>query len=237
MKALTNFLAAVAKASVRQGRVSVSVLENPASAFRIESEEFVNGLLGSFQVVAAQGFGVELGAQSLEGIRSHVLSVDSLAVLHQEDTLLGFASSKFFKEEGVFYLHGIVVSPLSKGQGGGALLLQTVLEQTNFPMIALTTQNPVMFCLLRRFCREVYPSPLQPLVPQELSWIGNRLVVGRSGRFSETTFVIKELYKRCLYNAIPRSRDEAVNRWFDKTLAVKKGVSRNGFLFVGEKAK
>ena len=175
--------------------------------------------------------------QSLEGIRSHVLSVDSLAVLHQEDILLGFASSKFFKEEGVFYLHGIVVSPLFKGQGGGALLLQTVLEQTNFPMIALTTQNPVMFCLLRRFCRRIYPSPAQPLVPQGLLSVGSRLVVGRSGHLNEATFVIDGLYKRCLYSTLPRSRDDAVNKWFDEALAVKEGVSRNGFLFVGEKAK
>lgn len=179
-------------------------------------------------------FGSELDEKSSDGLRDHVKNVDRVALLAQENNLLGFASVKLFPEFELMYLHGVAISNSFKGRGGALALIQYLLKVTELPFIAFTTQNPVMFCLLQNMSQEVYPSLEKRQVPENLQGVGKILVNGRGGKFDPKTFVIENLYHSCLYDRIPLSRDQTVNAWFEDALDIKGGKTRSGLLLWGK---
>lgn len=216
--------------------LSISVLENPKPALTDDThKEFVDDLIDKLQVITSQSFGIELEEQSSDGVRDHVVNVDTLAFLHNRDTVLGFASSKTFCHDRSFYLHGVAIAQQFKGRGGGIILTRTLVEMANLPQIAFTTQNPIMFCLLKSMCSKVYPSPEQTVVPMNLQDLGTRLMAGRAGEFDKTSFIAYKLYGRCLYDTIPTCKDPEVNQWFMKALNIEVGLTRNAFLFIGDR--
>lgn len=234
MKDLTTFLAEQLSITINQGEFSISVLSNPRVAFTEPSnQEFTDNLIDTMKIVAAESFGVEPKNKSRDGIRNHVITVDSLAILHQQNKMVGFASSKLFPLDDTFYLHGVAVVPHLKGRGVGAMLVRTLADRSGLKRIAFTTQNPLMFCLLRSLLAKIFPSPEERVVPSQLREVGKRLVFGRSGNFDPSTFIIRCLYGNCLYDSLPHTRDVNVNRWFIDALNVVNGVTRDGFLFIG----
>ena len=83
----------------------ISVIRNPGLAMTAPgNEEFISGLLEQIRVITAESFGVELKNKASEGIRDHVVNVNSIAFLHDQDKIIGFASSKIFQEESIFDL-------------------------------------------------------------------------------------------------------------------------------------
>ncbi|MDP4000650.1 MAG: GNAT family N-acetyltransferase [bacterium] len=237
MKDLTTFLAEQLFITTDQGEFSISTLDNPKVTFAEPgNQEFTDDLIDMMQVIVAESFGVEPKNKSRDGIRNHVITVDSLAILHQQNKIVGFASSKLFPLDDTFYLHGVAVAPHLKGKGAGAMLVRTLADRAGLKRIAFTTQNPLMFCLLRSLLAKIFPSPGEKMVPSQLREVGTRLVFGRSGNFDPVTFIIRYLYGNCLYDSLPISRDVNVNRWFTDALNVVNGITRDGFLFIGENA-
>lgn len=235
MKDLQTFLLEQGAVTVRTGGISVSVLDSPQSAFGKEGKDFVDSLVDTLWRITAESFGVELQNKSRDGIYNHVVSVDSLALLHHQNSILGFASSKLFREDGVFYLHGAAVASHFKGKGGSKTLTQTLISRTSLPLIAGTTQNPIVFCLMRTLCTKIYPSPNQRVAPEHLHGLGVRLLHGQRGNFVPESFVVTGLYRNCLYHTIPQCKDSSVNEWFAEALNIQFGQTKDGFLFIGER--
>lgn len=236
MKTFDDFFAQKEFRSTVWGGKTISVLFNPKlMMLDPENAESVDHLIEDLQIITAESFGTELETKSDDGVRNHVVNVDSIAFLHDHDKILGFASSKLFPEEKLFYLHGVATARSFKCKGVGNKLICTLMEAANLYRIAFTTQNPIMFCLLRSLCKKVYPNPESKEVPVNLKELGIKLISERPGKLDPRTFVITELYDRCLYDKIPDSNDKCVNQWFQTVLNVKNGLTRDGFLFIGEK--
>lgn len=124
-----------------------------------------------------------------------------------------------------------------QGKRVGSSLVKILFDNSGMQKLACTTQNPIMFCFLRKLFNKVYPSPEQKLVPDNLRSLGLKLIRGRRGVFHQDTFIVEDLYSRCLYPKIPESKDQIVNNWFKNALKIKEGLTCNGFLFIAEDKK
>jgi len=235
MKTFSDFLSEQDVWSVGWCGATISVLDNPAGLLGDPAHtEIVDHLIADLQKITAESFGVELDTKTDDGVKNHVVNAGSIAFLHDRGQVLGFASSKLFLKEEVFYLHGVATAQSSKCRGVGKKLIHTLADMAGLRRIAFTTQNPIMYCLLRGLCTKVFPQPENKEVPLYIRKFGNILIAGRPGSIDPKTFVVKELYGRCLYDEIPDSRDGSVNQWFKTALNVENGSTRNGFLFIGE---
>ncbi|MCE9541282.1 GNAT family N-acetyltransferase [Candidatus Kaiserbacteria bacterium] len=215
--------------------VTVSVIKEPASTMQSSDDgRDMESLLSTLQVVTANGFGIPLENRSADGVRKHIEQVDGLAFLHTQDRVLGFASALTHPEDGVFYLHGVVIDSSWQGKGRARALVRELVRSIPCGKMAFTTQNPQMYGFMRSFCDTVYPSPGMSAVPEHLHALGEKLVRNRTGVFDPSTFVMRDLYSKCLYERLPTSSDPVVNKWFERTLECKEGTTRNAFLFVGE---
>jgi hypothetical protein len=235
MKTFRDFLSEQCAWSVGWNGATISVLDNPRLVLTDSvNTDIVDRLMGDLQKIATESFGTELDNETTDGVRNHVVNSETIAFLHDRDKILGFASSKLFPEEEVFFLHGVATARSSKCRGVGKKLIYTLSNMSGMKRVAFTTQNPIMFCLLRSLCKKVYPQPEQPKVPAEFKQFGYKLITDRSGNMDPDSFVITGLYERCLYNEIPDSYDKIVNQWFQTTLKIEDGLTSNGFLFIGE---
>lgn len=234
MKEIINFFMKQNVWSVGWQGATISILDNPESVLNAkENAKVTELLLAKLQKITTESFGIELDC-GMDGVRNHVVNADSIAFLHDNDSILGFASSKIHLKDKVFYLHGVATAQGYKCRGAGSKLVRTLSDMASMERIAFTTQNPIMFCLLRSMCTKVYPQPELSEVPARLREIGKRLVTDRPGIMNPKTFVISGLYDKCLYDIISDSDDEPVNSWFESALEIKRNSTRNGFLFIGE---
>lgn len=181
-------------------------------------------------VTTTHSFGGELDESSRDGTLYHVQDHDELVILYDRQGPAGFASG--FSQGEFLYLHGIAIAPRAKGLGAGRRMVEALRKASGRQGITFTTQNPVMFCLLRSICADAYPNP-EYGVPEHLQPQVAMLAHDRPGSLDATTGVIRDLYGRCLYPELPESKDAAVNTWFAKTLEVSEGKTRHAFLFVG----
>lgn len=219
-----------------QDGISISVLKTPKPVLTSpENEKVVEKIIDELDVIATESFGAQLDKQTDDGVRNHVIAVDSIGFIHRQDKLLGFASSKLFPENGLFYLHGVAIANKFKGKGGGTTLVKKLAETAGLPKIAFTTQNPIMFRLLRSLCCEIYPHPRMKEIPEEVKILGKKIIEGRSNGLDQEKLVVNQLYGRCLYSKIPDCKDRVINQWFEKSLNVKSGLTRNAFLFIGKR--
>ena len=235
MKTFRDFLSEQCAWSVGWNGAMISVLDNPRLVLADSANaEVVNRLIGDLQKITAESFGAELDTGTDDGVRNHVVDSETIAFLYDRDKILGFASSKLFPEEETFFLYGVATARSSKCRGVGKKLIHTLSNMAGMKRIAFTTQNPIMFCLLRSLCTRVYPQPEHPKVPLKFKRFGTRLVADKPGSMDPDSFVITGLYGRCLYDEIPDSYDKKVNQWFQTALKVEDGLTSNGFLFIGE---
>jgi hypothetical protein len=233
---LTKFLINEEVTSFGWRNIFISVIKNSKSILtKKENEEFTNNLVDEIQVITAESFGTKMDTQSDDGVRNHVVNAQAIALLHDSTKTFGFASFNDIPEDKLLYLHGIAIANNLKGMGAGPAIVKTLTNMTKLPRIAFTTQNPIMFCLLKKICSEIYPCPENELVPQNLRVLGEKLINGRSKGLNHQTFVVNDLYEECLYDPIPDCSIKNVNQWFTKALKINNGITRNGFLFVGEK--
>jgi GNAT superfamily N-acetyltransferase len=200
-----------------------------------ESIPSVQGLIAELSALTARSFGMPLDESSSDGTRAHLQGVDALALLYEGQRVVGFASG-FFPRAGMFYLHGIAVAPEAKGKGTASVLVKTLWAESGLDEIAFTTQNPIMFALLRSLAKTVYPNPREN-IPSHLQMKATELMQGRPGTFNPATGGARNLYNRCLYNAIPKSSDEEVDRWFGFALGIRQWQTRHALLLLGEGKK
>ena len=201
---LTKFLLKEGATSFSWRSIFISVIKNSKSILtKKENQEFTNNLVDEIQVITAESFGTKMDTQSDDGVRNHVINAQTIALLHDSTQIFGFASFNDIPENKLLYLHGIAIANNLKGIGAGPAVVKTLASITKLPRIAFTTQNPAMFCLLRKICSEIYPSPEHELVPQSLQALGQKLINGRSGELDHQTFIINDLYEKCLYDPIP----------------------------------
>jgi len=211
--------------------ITCSLFQAPREFFARNADPRV---LSPFHEVAAEGFGMPLDHKSLEGVKRHV-SDDFLSLAHRGSELLGFASLICLPHEDTVHLHGIVMASEVQGLGIGLALANALLKQTTSAWLSFTTQNPCMFVLGRKLTRLIFPTPETPRIPSNIRPIGNAVFskLCPNDTLDQSTFVSRGFYGSCLYQALPRSRDGAVNRWFDETLSAKDGTSTDAFLFLG----
>ncbi len=215
--------------------VSISLLRNRDCRplqFNEELDE-VRFVMRELTRMTASSFGLELDESKDEGTRQHIQNVDILAIAHSEDSPVGFASG-FFPREGLFYLHGVAVSPQVKGKGVARSLMESFVEVSKLPNIAFTTQNPIMYCLVRALYQRIYPSIDARIVPRHVQEMTTRIMDKRSGTFDPESGVASNLYSTCLYGKLPASSDEEVNQWFADGLQAVDGATNHAFCFVGE---
>ncbi len=200
-----------------------------------EKNSAAQEVFAELTVLTAHSFGMELDETSSDGTLHHLQDHDVLVMLHDEKGIAGFASG-FFSKDGLFYLHGIAIAPRAKGRGAARRMVRIMLNVSGTAGITFTTQNPVMFCLLRSICTATYPAS-EHGIPAHLHKQVISLMQGRNGTLDPFTGIVHNLYGRCLYPQLPESRDPAVNEWFAKALNVSAGQTRNAFVFVGQGSK
>jgi hypothetical protein len=237
MNVLTHFLESH-KASIAEQRLGVTIsLVRPNAEGKLlffdETKEIVQHLFSVFTKMTAGSFGIPLDESKDDGTRQHVQGVDALMIAHSGENVLGFASG-FFPREEITYLHGVAIAPEAKGCGVGLRLVKALVETSGLKNLAFTTQNPIMYCLLRDISQHVYPSPEDQSVPLRLHDRTCRLMQDRSGVFEPATGISRNLYSKCLYASLPESSDHAVNRWFEDSLKAERGNTRDAFCFIGE---
>ena len=199
----------------------------------VNENEFV---LDHFHDTTADAFGVENKKENRDGVRDHVLNVSAIAVCYNKSTILGFASIKQLANQNVFYLHGIAMRLALQGKGIGDAMIQGLLSKNQgWKFVTLTTQSPIVYCLIKRYCSDLFPSLNHQPIPRDLQEIGADLMKQRKGDFDPVKFVSHNLYSKCLYgHGIPMSRDKELNCWFEKSLRITEGMSNDGLLLLGK---
>jgi len=214
------------------GELQVSILGTPTSPVYLDEREgCVRQLITHLTHLTADSFGTPLNENSGDGTKQHLSGASALAILHNSNEALGFASG-LFPREGHMYLHGIALSPKAKGQRAAALLVSALRDRSALSTVAFTTQNPVMYCLAKSFSSALWPNPVEN-IPEHFRHQAVCLMSERKGVFDPTTGVSKGLYTQCLYEKIPSCTDTSVSSWFERQLSIKDGRSNDGFLFVG----
>ena len=235
MESLLRFLDDNQAIHLRWDQSTISLLHEPRSALLApQNQHITDELVDRLDHLATESFGGQLDPRSKDGVRDHVINVGALALLHTNGKVHAFASAKTLVEEQVFYLHGVAVSQHIKGRGAGTALTYALLKASGLTHIAFTTQNPIMYRLMTRLCHTVHPSPSISRVPVELHQLGRRLVTNRPGEFDPTTFVIRNLYEKCLYNRIPECGNKLTDDWFKTALHMVEGCTRDAFLLMGK---
>jgi hypothetical protein len=181
--------------------------------------------------IANEAFGSK-GERDLANMRGRLLNVDELVFLDDQGELVGFSTGHSYPDQGLFYLDGVVMLPKAGGGGKGTALIETI--SNGFGRLACTTQNPVIFRLMRKMMVSVSPSPEKPETSDALRDVAVRLV-GKRGHLDPKTFVIRDLYPSCRYTEIPSSGDPQIDRWFRDALDVVSGQTRNGFFLIGQR--
>ncbi len=214
------------------GELQVSILGTPDNPVRLdESYDCVQQLVAHLTHLTADSFGTPLNEDSGDGTKQHLSGASALAILHNNEEALGFASG-LFPREGHMYLHGIALSSKAKGQRAAARLVGALRDRSALSTVAFTTQNPVMYCLAKSFSSSLWPNPLEN-IPDHFQEQAVRLMSEREGVFNPVTGVSRGLYAQCLYERIPSCTDVDISSWFERQLNIKDGQSNDGFLFVG----
>jgi len=222
--------------------VEASILNNPTEVLG-GHKSFLTPLteliIHEMTTIANDSFGAVLNESSKDGVRQHILGTDILVVLHTQDKILGFSSGKNLNANGqdIYWAHGIALSSTFKGSGYAIDLNLLLLAMRNSNIVAFTTQNPVAYCLMERSCQPMYPSITTPIVPAQYRSIGKALLNAGAGKLNPETFVVSNLYDKCLYKKIPTCKFAGVNNWFERSLCIKNGQSNNGFLVIADASR
>lgn len=210
------------------GDMLISVLPHPCATLERDTTT-LDMIEGQVCELVAESFGGELHNHNGD-VRDHLLNVDGLAFIHNDSRIFGFASCKHYLNEDVFYLHGVAIRPEIKNKGAGRELVARLMADSGLGQIAFTTQNPIMYRLMRSMCGTVTPNPEQDSSNKKL---GVLLTAGRNGIFDSDTSVLHGCYDRCLYPQLPSSGDQKIDDWFSAMLNVRNGVSNDSILFIG----
>lgn len=213
----------------KAGGYSLVYIANPEQSLDSEQQKV---LLIGLGPAASGGFGRTVTAESM---RKHVLEgQDHLLLAKFRGTFVGFAAAKNLERMPGIFLTGVVFSPECQGKGLGSAVFRALLGVTKCQILAFTTQSPIMYLMLMRISKLVYPWLSGNPIPPDLRELGIQLMKSRRGEFCSETFVNKGLYPQCLYSKFPWCNDSQVNAFFRRMLHFEGDKTRDGFLLIGE---
>lgn len=221
--------------------VCVSVIEEPKIFFdnpvnKITSKQIIFQIKG----VIDSSFDCDITHEVGE-IPNHIIEASMIALAVRDEKIVGFASCKIFPfpDCGIFFLYGVAVGRNYKRRHIALRIISLLLKKSGMKYLALTTQSPIMYCLVTSILEDVYPKPCIGLVyPFEgLVVLARRLItlLNQPGNFDEQKFVLYSLYKECLYQEIPKSGSCDVDRLFFNSLDINcHKQSKDGILVIGK---
>lgn len=171
----------------------------------------------------------------MEGIEHQIQESTIIVFAHGSDNFIGFLTGTYIQEADTMYLHGCVIDKDYQASGLGRIMVEKLLNQTTCSTINAYTQNPRVYKLLSKFCRKLYPSPKDPILPPFLLKIMAKVHHSGAGDLQAETSVARNIYTTPLYGEVPMSGDIEIDSWFIKTLEIKEGRSPNAFLLIGER--
>jgi len=206
----------------------------------MEKEELVDELTN----IARDAFGIDI---TKEDVKSHILPVSTMTLALDEEEIIGFSTSNYYniRDYDIIYLVGTCVLRKYQGNGIFSNLLDITLKEETFKhngteIFITRTQNPVLYSGVIKFLDEIYPSGYECKYCKSPNNTSNKkeyLQLGKifakeilNGELSDN-FVMRKAYGVCMYDAIPRSKDQHVNSLFDKLLNYEKG---DAVLIVGK---
>ncbi len=204
------------------GATNIVYINRPGQMDSVEQAR----LLEVLAPIAFLGFGREPTDTS-----GHILGSEHLFVIEEEASPIGFASVRTHRYG--IHLDGIVFLPGSQQRGLGGRVLDLVLEV--FPdaeYLTLTTQSPVMYCVLRSRSIVVYPNPSER-VPAYMAAMAIEILENCGAKLNPY-LVLEGWYEHELYPSIPVSTDSKVNQFFWEILRICDGQSLNGFFCIGQ---
>ncbi len=195
----------------------------------------VDKLVDVLYPIAVSAFQVSPSSKFYDDVRNHITEAGSLLVCCSGSSVAGFVSVMDIVECDTLFFHGIAIDSRFHHSGIASMAFDVLFDHSKRKRVAFTTQNPRMYCLLRKKVKKCFPSPEFPNVAETEWKYGQGLINGRSGSFIPEFFILQDLYTSCLYSEIPLTKDEKVNSWFQQSLTVESGQTRSGLLLCGER--
>ena len=182
--------------------------------------------------IARNGFGTEI---TMKDVENHVMNVDSLYLIRQNDAIVGFSSYDVLNigKASIFYLSGIVVERNSQKKGIFHRVNQIALYSGDFDFMAMRTQNPVIYAATEKLVKTLYPN--RNSTPESIRKLAS--IIARDHlkmeRFCEETMVGRATYGTCLYDKV--QRHPRADNFFDNVLKVDYNAGDSVLLLGGLK--
>lgn len=198
-------------------------------------KEVINQLVSELTYVATDAFGKP---RPKEDVENHVIPVSTLLIVKRENKTIGFSTSNVYHlgEFALIYGAGTCVLKSEQGNGIYPILieerLKTELEKVNADdfYFSVRTQNPIIYSSIKKVKRidEIYPYP-ETKIPKDILGVAKK--TSRILRCEvNSNLVVENAYDKCLYETVPRCRDEKINNMFDSLL----NYERDGLLIVAK---
>jgi hypothetical protein len=193
----------------------------------------INRLVEELTPVARNAFGMPI---TKEDVKNHVIPVDTLFITSQEGNVKGFSSYKTYSFEDYSVIYGSGACVLRSEQGKGlyrrfneeGIRTETDKHKAKKFYFAARTQNPVIYATIGRILNRIYLNEEES--PDDICEIARKMAHILGGEIDKE-FVMRNAYGSCLYDVIPRYKDEKVNNMFDRLLRYEKG---DALLIVGK---
>lgn len=185
--------------------------------------------------VASDAFGKP---RPRDDVEKHVLPVSTLLIAKRKNKAIGFSTSNNYHLGDFALIYGAGTCVLKSEQGNGIYpmlneeRLKTELEKIKADdfYFSVRTQNPIIYSSIGKVERisELYPKP-EEKTPKEILKIAKRISRVLGCEINDG-MVVKNAYDSCLYEKVPRCKDEKINDMFDALL----NYNRDGLLIVGK---
>jgi len=172
--------------------------------------------------VAVDGFGKDVPKKEVE---HNTKDVNIVFVAFDElERPIAFMSYKNINKE-IVYLSGIVVKKNYQGKGIFSNFMENMINEIagKTKYLTVRTQNPIVYYVINKYIKQLYPN--EDKIPRQIY----ELALLVDGRVNEN-LVIKNCYGRCLSNKVDKSKDNRINKLFEK---IDLNVG-DAFLIVGQ---
>lgn len=192
-------------------------------------------LIKELTYIATDAFGKP---RPKEDVENHIIPVSTLLIAKRENKTIGFSTSNIYHLGDFALIYGAGTCVLKSEQGNGiySMLneerLKTELEKIKADdfYFSVRTQNPIVYSSIKKIERidKIYPCP-ETEIPKDILDVAKK--TSRILRCEiNNNLVVENAYESCLYERVPRCRDEKINNMFDSLL----NYERNALLIIAE---
>jgi hypothetical protein len=155
-----------------------------------------------------------------------------LICFNQEyQSVVGYSLLRFFPEADLLNYSGLCVSSKNQGNLVGKRLLKLAWSYFKTSFISFTTQNPQIYQLYSILGFQLFP--FDKKISKSVLTIANFIV--NDDNFDYKTFVFKDKYSQCLYDKIPISNNEPLDKFFYERLGFSsERKSKDALLVIGQ---